>query len=182
MPDKKPTQGRHKSTPRALQRVTVGKSQDWRFPPKTLQEREDEPGTLICPSCHAISLEKRWFLDEPQYERLRTQADVKAIACPGCERVERGIFEGRVLIGGEWLGEHKTEILNLVRNQETQARQTNPFSRIGAIKDHDEQIEVFVTTQWLAERIGKELRKAHKGQLQIQHLQEKFSSVYWYRD
>jgi hypothetical protein len=40
-----------------------------------------------------------------------------------------------------------------------------------------------VTTQWLAERIGKELRKAYKGELEIEHLQgEKFSRVHWHRD
>src|SRR3990172_10796410 len=183
MPDKMPVHGRGKSTPRDIKRITVGSGQDWRFPKTAYREVEDTPGTLICPTCHAISLEKRWFLDEPLYQRLRSDPDVAAVTCPGCERVERGMFEGRVLIGGKWLEEHKEEILNLAKNEEAKARQTNPFSRIGATKDQGQQVELFVTTQWLAERIGKELRKAYKGQLQIDHLPgEKFSWVWWSRD
>lgn len=183
MPSNVPMHGRGKPTPRDILRITVGRSQDWRFPKTADREAEDTPGKLICPTCHAISVEKRWFLDEALYQRLRSEPDVTAVVCAGCARVERGIFEGRVLIGGNWLREHKDEILNLVKNEEEKARQTNPFSRVGVTKEQGEEIELFLTTQWLAERIGKELHKAYKGQLRIDHLPgEKFSWVWWSRD
>lgn len=182
MPDNAPKHARGKPTAREVQRITVGKSQDWRFPKTIYRDVEDRPGTLICPGCHAISLEKRWFLDEAQYQRLRGQDGTTPVMCPGCVQVERGIFEGRVLIGGSCLGEHKAEILALIRNTESGARLTNPLSRVAATKDLGDRLELYTTTQWLAERIGKELRKAHKGQLQIDHLPgEKFSWVWWYR-
>lgn len=177
-----PAHGREKATAREVLRVTVGQSQDIRLPDNVYRDRKDTPGKLICPNCHAISLQKRWFLDEPMYEQLRTQSDVTAVMCPGCERVERGIYDGHVLACGAYLAEHKQEILNLIGNEEAKARQTNPLSRIGATIDNGECLELHVTTQWLAERIGKELRKAYDGKLEIDHLQgDKFSRVRWSR-
>lgn len=182
MPDDLPQHGRRRGTPRAMRRVTVGQSQDWRFPKTAYQAVEDRPGTLVCPRCRAISLQKRWFLDDALYDKLRRDPEAQLVRCPGCERVERGIYEGRVVLRGDWIVDHKDEVINLIKNQESEARQTNPFSRIGVIKDQGNQLELYVTTQWLAVRIGKELRKAHKGELQIDHLpQQKFSLVTWHR-
>lgn len=183
MPENMPAQGKGKATSRDVQRETIGRGQDWLFPRTSEHEVADAPGKLICPTCHAISLQKRWFLDEVAYERLRKEPDVKAVQCAGCLRVERGNFDGSVIISGKWLSEHKSEILSLIKNTESRARQTNPFSRVGATHDMGSEVELYVTTQWLAERIGKELHKAYKGELAIDHLAgEKFSRVRWSRD
>jgi NMD protein affecting ribosome stability and mRNA decay len=157
---------------------------DWRYPDRRFDRQvPDEPGILICPACHAVSVEKRWFVDEAKYAELQNRSDVRHTLCPGCWRIARRIYEGDVLLRSPLLVEHKADVLNLIYNEEERARADNPLSRLAYIDDRGDEISILTTTEFLAERIGKAFQKAYDGELSIQHLpRERFCRVRWIRE
>ncbi len=182
MPDNLPIPGRADPTRRKYDRQTLGRSEDWRWRRRKLQVAEDRPGTLICPRCHAISDHKRWFYDEPRYRRLRRQPGVGIVTCPGCDRLDRQLYEGEVRLRSPLLAQNKRQVFGMIRNTERAAMAENPIARLAAVQDHGTEIAVLTTTRFLAERIGKEFKKAFDGRLQVEELKrEKFARVYWER-
>jgi hypothetical protein len=177
-----PLPGKVKPTWYDAKRTQLGRSEDWLFPDRQAEKGEDQPGLLVCPRCHAISESKRWFVDEARYQQLRARPGVRLVVCPGCLRLERQQYDGEVTLRSPLLATNKDQALHLIYNTEGQARQDNPFSRVASLADGGEEIHVLTITQWLAERIGKEFKKAFHGDLEIQRLPgEKFSRVRWQR-
>lgn len=182
MPEGIPLPGKAKPTERKVRRAQLGQSEDWRFPEKKYEKGKDHPGTIICPRCHAISELKRWFLDEAKYKGLEKRPDVEKVVCPGCRRIEDKVYEGEVFLISPRLAETEDQALNLIHNTEEEARQENPFARLASVDVEDGQIHILTTTRWLAQRIGKEFKKAYGGELLIDNLpNEKFSRVRWTR-
>lgn len=182
MPDNMPIPGRIKPSRRRHDRITMGSSVDWRPPKKKLQAVEDQPGTMICPRCHAISDIKRWYFDEERYQQLKSQPDVQVVRCPGCERIDRQLYGGEIHLRSPLLVENKEQVLSMIRNQEREAAENNPLARLAVVQDQDAEITILTTTAFLAERIGKEFKKAFDGDLRIDRLPaEEFSRVYWDR-
>ncbi|HUX86285.1 MAG TPA: hypothetical protein VMW65_04730 [Chloroflexota bacterium] len=174
--------GRTRPTAREVYRAEVGEHVDWLPPEKKYEKGKDRPGVLVCPRCHAISLEKRWFLDENRFQQLCATPGVQFVICPGCQRIERQIYDGEVRLCSLLLLHNKPQALAIIRHEEDKARQTNPFSRLAAVVDRGDEIDILTTTRWLAERIGKSFHKAFKGSLKIQHLpDERFVRVRWKR-
>jgi NMD protein affecting ribosome stability and mRNA decay len=116
----------------------------------------------VCPDCHAISRKKRWYLDEAEYVSLaRTGAVLRR--CPACRKIADGFPSGVVTLRGGFLRTHREEILTIVRKEEHRARETNPLERIMAIREGDGSVEILTTDEKLAQRIGREVRKAYQG-------------------
>ena len=116
----------------------------------------------VCPDCHAISRKKRWYMDEVEYVSLaRTGAVLRR--CPACRKIADGFPSGVVTLHGGFLQTHRDEILTIVRNEERRARGTNPLERIMAIRERDGGVEILTTDEKLAQRIGREIRKAYQG-------------------
>jgi len=140
------------------------------------------PGMVVCPGCHAISKGKRWRLDEEAYETLRKSGTVKDVVCPACEKIRDGYPSGQVTLKGPYLAEHRQEILRIIVNEEKRARGVNPLERIMSLSDENEQIEITTTDEKLAQRIGRELRKACGGTVSYgwSH-NNKFLRVEWER-
>jgi hypothetical protein len=140
------------------------------------------PGTIVCPRCHAISLQKRWFLDEGRYQLLRDRPTTRLVVCPGCRRIERHEYQGEVTLESPLLARNKVQALHLIYHEEAKARQDNPISRLAAVQDHGDRIEVSTTTRFLAEQIGRAFHKSFKGSLAVQRLpEEEFVRVRWCR-
>jgi NMD protein affecting ribosome stability and mRNA decay len=116
----------------------------------------------VCPDCHAISRKKRWYLDETEYASLARSGAVLR-RCPACRKIADGFPSGVVTLHGGFLRTHRDEILTIVRNEERRARGTNPLERIMAIREGDESVEILTTDEKLAQRIGREIRKAYQG-------------------
>ncbi len=177
-----PLPGKTKPTARDQYRAQIGPKVDWLTPGRAGDAQPDQPGTIVCPRCHAISLQKRWFLDEALFQRLRSRPSTRVILCPGCRRVEQQLYEGEVVLRGDILAANKPQALSLIRHEEAQARAVNPFSQIASIEDRGNEIAVLTTTIPLAERIGKAFHRAFKGTLNLQYLPgEKFVRVRWKR-
>ncbi len=136
----------------------------------------------VCPVCHAISRKKRWYLDGAEYISL-SQSCALLRRCPACRKIADGFPSGVVTLHGGFLQTHRDEILAIVRNEERRARETNPLERIMEIRDGGKSVEILTTDEKLAQRIGREIRKAYKG-----HVSYKWSEdanllrVNWARD
>ena len=181
-----PVPGWVKPTEREVMREEVGRTEDWLFPDNRNPEANpapDVPGDLICPRCHAISREKRWFLDEPLYETLKRDPSTRAVVCPGCEAIEREMYDGEVVLRSHLLAANKETALSLIHNEEARVRQDNPLARLASVQDRGDEIYVLTITPFLARRIGREFEKAYGGKLEVQKLpQERFTRVRWTRE
>jgi hypothetical protein len=174
--------GKVKPTARDVFRAEIGRKVDWLTPGRRADARLDQPGVVVCPRCHAISVQKRWFLDEARYQQLKAQPGTHLVVCPGCRRIERQMYDGEVLLSSPLLAANKTMALQLIRNEEERARQVDPLSRLADVDDRGSQIAVLTTTVALAERIGKAFRRSFKGSLRLQYLPgEQFVRVRWKR-
>jgi len=136
----------------------------------------------VCPECHAISRKKRWYVDEAEYVSLvRTGAVLRR--CPACRKIADGFPSGVVTLRGGFLRTHRDEILTIVRNEERRARGTNPLERIMAIREGDGSVEILTTDEKLAQRVGREIRKAYQGSVSYKWSEDaNLVRVNWSRD
>lgn len=141
-------------------------------------------GTVICMRCHAIwDGNKRWHLDEEEFQQLRENSEIEQVVCPGCLQIEDGRYDGQVVLTSPLIPKNEEAILGLIYNTEEQIRSNNPLARIAGLTVKGETIEVLTITPFLAERIGKELQKAYHGTLEIKQLDRaRFKRVMWYRE
>ena len=137
----------------------------------------------VCPRCKAVYDGHRW-IPEPDEEFMRHVARVgpEKKMCPGDQRLERRQVEGVVRLEGAFMLEHQEEIRNLVDRVARQGRKRNVAARIFEITLENGALTIETTDDHLAERIGKEVEKAFKGDLEIKW-QEKdhFVRVVWKR-
>jgi len=125
----------------------------------------------------------KWGYDKGLYEKIIKKEDVKSGLCPGCERVEKKMVDGVVLIKGDFLKDHKDEALNLIHNIAEKKRKKNVAARVFKMRETSEGFSIETTDQALAELIGKEFERAFSGKLDIQWLEgESFVRVNWERD
>ena len=90
---------------------------------------------------------------------------------------------GVLKLTGDFVWEHKEEILNLIRNESGKALTTNPLERIMSIESSDGGIEITTTNEKLAQRIGKALHKAYSGTVEYRWSGDtKLARVLWHRE
>src|SRR5205814_1751454 len=117
-----------------------------------------------------------------EYKDLSKDKSVERALCPGCRRIEQKIYDGQVVLEGEFLNDHIETVMGLIKHTEGKAWHDNPRARIASIEQDGNRMEILTTTKWLAQRIGKEMHKSFKGKLKIQPLhRENFVRVYWSR-
>ena len=137
----------------------------------------------VCPLCNAIYDGHRW-VPEPD-EALRKEAARRNPAkekCPGYLRIERRQVEGVVTLKGDFLQTHKDDLMNLVHRVERKGRRRNVAARLMSVTENDHQVVIETTDDHLAERIGKEVEKAFKGELAIKWQEkDRFVRVTWTR-
>lgn len=145
----------------------------------TTKEIAAEGGILLCKRCKAQHHDKRWYAPEEE-GKFPTGSEIKETLCPGCHRVEHRICNGETIIEGPGLDKLRSNIHSLIANVEDRCWHENPCSRIMSFNDLGERLEIYTTSAWLAERIGKEMRKAFKGKLEIKTFpEESYARVVW---
>lgn len=144
-----------------------------------------DPGEIaVCTGCRAIFRRRHWFFDKALYNQVISQLDTRPVTCPACQKIRDGYFEGEVtLLASPFLSNHKEEILNLIRNEEERAKGLNPLERIVAITEENSKVVVTTTNEKLAQRIGRELKKACRGKTDYHWSQDtKCLRVTWARE
>lgn len=140
-------------------------------------------GHAICTQCHAIFDRKHWHLNEAEYKELRQDKSVDQVVCPACVKIEREEFDGHVILKSPLIPKNEEAIIGLIYNTEQHIREHNPLARIASLTVRGDTIEVLTITPFLAERIGKELRKAYQGTVEFKHpTRQNFVRVSWYRE
>jgi hypothetical protein len=81
-----------------------------------------------------------------------------------------------------YLQEHKTDIINLVHNEEAAEKAEHPLHRIMAVEEQADQIVITTTDIHLPRRIGEAVHRAHHGDLDFHYEEEGIPlRVYWQR-
>lgn len=118
------------------------------------------PEPTSCPKCGATFHKGRWTW-------TKAPADAHHHKCPACRRIEDRFPAGYVTLAGPFLGEHRAEVLNLVKARETRAKHDFPMQRIISVEDADPDVLVTTTDSHLARSIAQALHEAFKGELEI---------------
>ncbi len=138
--------------------------------------------TAICGRCHLIYQNKRWYLDDTEARRLLAEKQVRLGTCPACRRMEDSIPAGIATFAGDYFRQHETEILEIIKNTESKSRAKNPLGRVMEMSQDGNVLTVATTEDKLAQKLGREVYRAHKGELRYQwgHDQE-MVRVKWQR-
>jgi NMD protein affecting ribosome stability and mRNA decay len=131
----------------------------------------------ICPECGAVFHAGRWqWMSTPPVNALKT-------SCQACHRIRDNYPAGIVTLSGGFLREHRAELLNLVRNQETAAKQDHPLHRIMAIDETDDSLVIKTTDLHLPRAIADAVQDAYRGDLKLHYDEEGyFLRVEWQRE
>jgi NMD protein affecting ribosome stability and mRNA decay len=131
-----------------------------------------------------ITFKGRELYDKGIFEWCeKTPANATKMVCPACRKISDNYEGGIVNLEGEFLENHKDEILNIIRNVKEVEMKARPLEKIIGIVDNGSMVEIKTTYEHLARRLGEAIHKAYKGSLQIQYLvNEKYTRVYWSRD
>ncbi len=139
-------------------------------------------GEALCPQCKAVFKDKRWLMDEKLYEELKDIDTVPHIICPGCRKATEKYAMGYLYISGNFWEEHKDELMKLIHNECERAKGLNPLHQIIDIYEKDNVTVIETTTDQLAQRLGRALYKAYKGELEFKWSKgNKLVRVYWSR-
>jgi len=140
-------------------------------------------GEAICPRCKAVFKDKRWVLDEELYEELKDIDSVPQIICPGCRKALDQYAMGYLYISGNFWETHKEDIMRLINNEYERARGMNPLHQIINMYEDNGTTVIETTTDHLAQRLGRAIYKAYKGNLEFRWSKgDKLVRVYWSRD
>jgi len=116
----------------------------------------------VCLHCRAVYHKGRW-------QWMAAPADAQAVTCPACHRIQDHFPAGFLTLKGEFLHQHREEILNLVHNEEMRERAEHPMKRIIAVEERGPDVLVTTTDIHLARTIGDALHHAYQGQLEYHY-------------
>jgi len=121
-------------------------------------------GLLLCHDCGSVYYRRRWTLTPPRqiHDRINSDKDVSSTVCPACRKVRERFPNGELHMRGVSKGE-VGELIRLLRNEEQRAREKNPLERIMRVVTTNNELRLETTTEKLAQRLGRCLRKARGG-------------------
>jgi hypothetical protein len=134
------------------------------------------PDPTVCPDCGAVYRNGRWTWEAAPKSANRER-------CQACHRIADGYPAGVVVLNGGFLARHKTDILNLARNEEALEKGAHALHRIMAVEDRDREVEITTTDIHLPRRIGQALHNAYAGDFDLAYDKEGyFVRVAWSRE
>ena len=128
------------------------------------QERTKWPSPTRCTKCDVIFVNGRWTWDK-RVDLVNEHTTI----CPACRRINDNYPAGLIELKGPFLEKHRREILNLIKNTETQEKTNHPMERLMNTELEAGCLYVTTTGIHLARRIGEALAKAYRGELQIRY-------------
>lgn len=131
----------------------------------TYKSKRKLPGPTICPQCGAVFHEGRWsWATKP--------AGAQETLCPACRRVRDRYPAGYVTLSGQFLLDHREELLALAHNVEAREKAEHPLKRIMDTRQQDETVLITTTDMHLARSIGDGLQHAYQGELEYEYTEE----------
>ena len=139
--------------------------------------RRSPKEVMQCCGCGAFYYRRHWTLNPPN--GFSSSVRAHPVFCPACRKLRERYPGGELRLSGIEM-EDRGEIARIVRNEEERARQKNPLERIMRMDAVNGGWRVETTTEKLAQRLGRSLRKARGGKLQYKWGHEnKFVRVVW---
>ena len=139
--------------------------------------------TGVCSECQSVYSGQRWYLKEQTEAHKLKNSSVHFTICPACRKIRDNLPGGIVHMSGGFIGKHKDDIMNLIRNEGDRAKAVNPLERIMGIDGTDGNYDVTTTNEKLAQRIGRALHKAYSGNVAYKWSEDnKLVRVSWQRD
>lgn len=124
------------------------------------------PDDTVCSRCGAVYRRRHWTFDDARRDLIvAAGSPTKTVICPGCKITIERNPHGIVTLAGDYWPEHRDDLLNLVRNEEKSAMRDNPLERIIEIREENGRLVIETTKEKLAQRIGRAIHGAHKGEL-----------------
>ncbi len=133
------------------------------------------PEPTLCPQCGAVFHKGKWqWLPKPESAHSET--------CPACHRIHDDFPAGYVRLEGDFLAQHREEILGLVHHVEQREKAEHPLQRIMNIADEAGAVLITTTDIHLARGIGDAVGHAYQGELDFQYnTDENLLRVHWRR-
>lgn len=122
--------------------------------------RGKPPEPSACPDCGAVFRKGRWQWGE-------TPAKAHAHRCPACQRIHDRVPAGELILEGEFLSDHRDDILHLIRNIEAKENAEHPLERIMEERDEPGRHVVTFTSQHITRGAGDAMHHAYQGKLEI---------------
>jgi hypothetical protein len=144
---------------------------------------EEGQEAALCSTCKAVYQNKRWFFDANLAARLAGTDKAKEVVCPTCRKIKEHYPEGFLTLSGEFLKDHKDEIVTLLKKEAERVSSRNVADRIITMTaEAGDRLVVETTTEKLAQHLGRAVYKAYKGELHFKWAEmNKFVRVYWSR-
>ncbi|WP_417319929.1 BCAM0308 family protein [Emcibacter sp.] len=116
----------------------------------------------VCPSCEVVFSKGRWHWSEAKPEGAHEEF------CPACQRIRDKAPAGFLTLKGDFLEDHRQEIMNLVHNKVEQEMQEHPNNRIMSAEDQEDgSLLLTFTDVHLPRGVGEAIRHAYQGDLEI---------------
>jgi hypothetical protein len=114
-----------------------------------------------CERCGAIFSRRVWRRPRQVTTALLERAHWTI--CPGCAQAkdERGF--GRIVVRGSYAATHDAAVRRRIANTTARATVTQPERQLSSIERRGDVLEILTTSQKLAHRIVRELKKAFGG-------------------
>jgi hypothetical protein len=139
--------------------------------------RLDPKGVIQCSGCGAFHYRRHWTLVPPG--NFNTQVRAHPVFCPACLKIKDHYPGGELRLSGMDTAERQ-EIVRILRNEEEQARTKNPLERMMRLETVDGGWKIETTTEKLAQRLGRAVRKARGGTVNFKWSHNnKFVRVRW---
>ena len=143
----------------------------------TFLPRRSPAEIIQCSGCGAFYHRRRWTLTAPP--EFRPSATQHGVFCPACQKIKAHSVSGELHMHGV-AEQDRGEVLRLLRNEAAQAREKNPLERIMRLAATGDEWMVETTTEKLAQRLGRSLRKARGGKVNYTWSHNnKFVHVVW---
>jgi hypothetical protein len=138
------------------------------------REAAKPPEPTACPDCGAAFVDGRWQSASPL-------AGAAPHLCPACRRIRDHAPAAFVTLGGDFLREHRDEIMARVRHVCERAAAGHPLERLMEIDEDDDVIHLSTTSAHLARGIGRALQAAWDGELDLAEGGEGTPRIVWKR-
>jgi NMD protein affecting ribosome stability and mRNA decay len=130
-----------------------------------------------CPQCGARYANGRWTWPKVAVGAFRRQL------CPACRRINDHYPAGELVLAGNFLDDHRDEVLATACNVGESERNEHPLHRIMAIEDEDGDVKISTTDIHLPHRIAHALKDAWGGTMSTHYdLEGYFTRVHWERN
>lgn len=134
-------------------------------------------GAALCTQCGVSYHRGHWSW------KAVAPSDAHSIVCPACRRIADDQPAGILQLSGNFLREHREEILNLIHNTEAAEKTQHALERLLKVTEHDDGMEVTTTGMHLANRIGHALNAAYKGRSEYHYSDDENTvNIRWQRD